>query len=536
MLKQVGLTLESSKSIATQTALDTTNEIANQSRTVFEEIKGMVEMVQKKDERGHIRAITVAQRVKWCFKKQRVQYLLGQLESLKEQDMLQERAEIQNMVVVRHWSFVDLRRLYEMAEHEGTDDIKSPIDSAPPGYEAVEHPGGDQRLAIEPSPQDSDQSKAMVKYHETPLNDLDAKMTKAMALPNKVLAQPDVNVVDHLLTEWTRVNEFEKRRQKRRERYGAHYETDDESDTSSDDEYDQSIQKGSRYIDGPNGTQKPRKSVKNVHFRARVESDNEDSDKVKPRNGRAPSRHILRSDSSSSSPSPPPRSRRSSDSSTRFRPAPADLADRTRRPYTQPRDGVSSNDRPTPRNGPGPQPSPKQLPRGLPPQWQNPPQSPHWSQNQMPQSPGLRPPPYSGPFTPPPNGQYQPGHFPPPPPPGPQRMHTSSGPYHTGHPLNNQQKQTSPSSSFQPGFRGPPPSGLDGRPRDGYQRDGGGHHHHSGRHHRRHETGEREREEKKREAKPKSFKENAKKDVTRGLLGAGAVAGLMDLLGGLDGI
>lgn len=83
MLKQVGLTLEDSKSIATQTALETTNEIAKQSRTVFEEIKGMVEMVQKKDEKGHIRAITVTQRVKWCFKKQRVQYLLGQLESLK---------------------------------------------------------------------------------------------------------------------------------------------------------------------------------------------------------------------------------------------------------------------------------------------------------------------------------------------------------------------------------------------------------------------------------------------------------------------
>ena len=451
--------------------------------------------------------------------------------------MLQERAEIQNMVVNRHWSFVYLRKLYEMAEHEGTDDLKSPVESAPPSYEGVEHPGGDQRLAIEPSPLDSDQSKAIVKYREMPLNQLDTKMTKAMALPNKVLAQPDLNVVDHLLAEWTRVNEFEKRKQKRREKYGAHYDTDDESDTSSDDEYNQSMNKGGRYLEGPNGTQKPRKSVKNVHFRARVESDNEDSDKAKPRNGRAPSRHVLRSDSSSSSsPSPPSHSRRSSDSSTRFRPA--DLTDRTRRPYTQPRDGVSSSDRPNPRNGPGPQPGLQQQPRGLPQQWQNSPQSPHWSQNQMPLSPSVRPPPYNGQF-PPPNGQYQPGYFPPPTPPGPQRMSSSSGPYHPGLPPH-QQKQTSPSSSFQPGLRGPPSLDGRGQPRGGYQlqpRDGG-HHHHSGRHHRRHETSERERDreaEKKREAKPKSFKENAKKDVTRGLLGAGAVAGLMDLLGGLDG-
>ena len=183
--------------------------------------------------------------------------------------MLQERAEIQNMVVIRHWSFVDLRRLYEMAEHENVDEVKSPIESPPPSYEVVEHPGGDERLAIEPAPLESDQSKALVKYQETPLNQLDAKLTQAMALPNRVLAQPDVNVVDHLLKEWTRIREFESKRQSRKNRYGAHAETDDESDTSSD-EYDQSERAGGRYLDGPNGTHKLRKNVKNVHFRARV--------------------------------------------------------------------------------------------------------------------------------------------------------------------------------------------------------------------------------------------------------------------------
>lgn len=461
--------------------------------------------------------------------------------------MLQERAEIQNMVVVRHWSFVDLRRLYEMAEQEINEDRKGSIENPPPSYEGVEHPGGDSRLAIEPAPLESDQNKALVKYQEMPLNQLDAKLDKAMALPNRVLAQPDVNVVDHLLAEWTRIEEIRKRRQKRREKYGAHYETDDESDTS-ESEYDRSEKIGGRYLEGPNGTSKPRKSVKNVHFRARVESDTEDSDEGKPRN-QAPSRHILRSDtSSSSSPSPPPSGlRRSSDSNPRFGAPPADLADRTRRPYTQPRDGVSINDRPSSRSVPGLPPGMQQS-RSLSQQWQNPPQSPRWpNQNQPPQSPGIRPPPYNGQF--PPNGQYQPGHFPPPP--GPQRM-PSSGTYAVPHPQSGfgHNQQQSPSSSFQPGpgFRGP--ASLDGRgtpdmrgqPRVGYQpqpRDGqrDGHHHHPGRHHRRPGTGEREREpEKNRGGKPKSFKGNAKKDVTKSLLGAGAVAGLMDLLGGLDAI
>lgn len=83
MLKQVGLTLEGPESIASQAALDTANEIAEQSQTVFSEVKGMVEMSQHRDANGNLQSITIAQRVKWCFKKQRVQYLLGQLEALK---------------------------------------------------------------------------------------------------------------------------------------------------------------------------------------------------------------------------------------------------------------------------------------------------------------------------------------------------------------------------------------------------------------------------------------------------------------------
>ena len=83
MLKQVGKTMEEGRTVATQSALDTATEIRDQSQVVFDEIKNMVDLAQAKDEYGYIRSITIAQRVKWCFKKQKVQYLLGQLESLK---------------------------------------------------------------------------------------------------------------------------------------------------------------------------------------------------------------------------------------------------------------------------------------------------------------------------------------------------------------------------------------------------------------------------------------------------------------------
>ena len=83
MLKQVGLTIQSTRTLASQSAIDTVSQMAKQSQSLFDEVKKMVEMVQKQDDKGHIQSISIAQRVTWCFKKQRVQYMLGQLECLK---------------------------------------------------------------------------------------------------------------------------------------------------------------------------------------------------------------------------------------------------------------------------------------------------------------------------------------------------------------------------------------------------------------------------------------------------------------------
>ena len=83
MLKQVGKTMEENKTVASQSAVETATEIRDQSQMVFEEIERMVNLSQGRDENGNIRSITITERIKWCFKKQKVQYLLGQLESLK---------------------------------------------------------------------------------------------------------------------------------------------------------------------------------------------------------------------------------------------------------------------------------------------------------------------------------------------------------------------------------------------------------------------------------------------------------------------
>lgn len=390
------------------------------------------------------------------------------------------------MVVVRHSSLVDLRRLYQLAEEEVVQAVESP----PVSYETRPHTNGDPRLSIQASQHEmEDTSQTMVKYHELPLSQLDSSMNKAMYKPNRIMHAPDVNVVDHLLDEWTRVREIDPRFRHRSHKYRSRYETDDEDDSAP--EFERSADIGGHYIEGPPNSAR---NVKNVRFRARVESDSEDSDKRKP-NRRAPRKHILRSEedssslsSSSSDLAPLPNSRRSSGSSTAGRGSTGPEPSSNSRRYTpspaQSGAAEAQSGRPNSRGGP---PSPLQ-PRPMPfPQqsWQGqfagPAFRPIQPQNM---SPGLQRPAPAVPYGFSPPAGYGP--------PNPQRL---------------------------PSYPPPPHEATTSNPS----------HHNSQRS--RHRP-----KEKKRESKGSSFREHAKKDVTRGLLGAGAVAGLMDILDGLSAI
>lgn len=82
MLKQVGQALQASDSVHSDEALETARELTNECQLVFDEIQEMLDKVTSKRENG-VPSPTIQQKFRWCFKKGRVQYLLGQLESLK---------------------------------------------------------------------------------------------------------------------------------------------------------------------------------------------------------------------------------------------------------------------------------------------------------------------------------------------------------------------------------------------------------------------------------------------------------------------
>ena len=386
------------------------------------------------------------------------------------------------MVVVRHWSLVDLRRLYQLAE----DEAIHPSDSPPPSYQGIETVDGDPRLSIKSSEHEKDSSQALVKYHELPLSQLDASMNKAMYGPNRILHAPDDNVVDHLLDEWTRIRDIESRSRHKSHKYRPRYETDNDDD--SNPEFERSEGVGGRFIEAPPNSAK---NVKNVRFQARVESGSDDSDK--PRSPKKPSRrHVLQSDEDSSSltsssddSAPLPDSRRSSASSAAGRGSTAQDLSSSGRRYTPNAAHHSGPEMHSgrPNTGGGP-PSPRQT-------RPTPVQSHTW-QGQF-ANVGLRP--QIPPNLPPAPHRTQSGSsfgVPPPPPYG------------------------SPNLQVRPFY--PPPPNSPGQPVQ----------YHPQRSSHRSRRSPREKRQENRS--------NTKKNVKRGLIGAGAVAGLMDILDGLSAI
>ena len=400
------------------------------------------------------------------------------------------------MVVVRHWSMVDLQRLYGLAEHEDDERrLQHQIEIPPPQIDGIGHTNPDPRLQIEGPKNEEDQSRAIVKYDETPIHNLDESMNRAMYRPNRLLRSPGNDIVDVLLAEWTRIGGSSPQPRHKRHKHQPRYATDSED---SEIDFERSRDIGGRYIDAP-----PRKP-KNVHFqRAQVESETDESDNPRPRH-RGPRHHILDSDSvstsTSESESPPPRVPRR-DSTSKGRPSMQELGDRYKRPYTNGGGTSPQASRPNSQGG-APPPPPQQQPRPMPPQ------SPSWNAPQVIGSAGLRPP---QPFSPIPLS-------------APQRI-PSSGPYgpqqtYPGSP------GTSPNSKGY--FPPPPPLGPNGvqQLQVPYPADGSG----------RRYSDRKGKGGRRRSKDERTFKGDVKRDVKRGIIGAGAVAGLMDILEGLSGI
>ncbi|OQE21136.1 hypothetical protein PENSTE_c012G08288 [Penicillium steckii] len=158
-LKHLGQALEVRDLDCSVEATEKAWEIASQGQLVFVEIEHMLDMLQGTDTDEDLRRIPVQDRLRWCFRKQHVTYLLAHLESLKlslivlqrilqlggmltenktgssssspvlgtEDLIAQEKAEAQNMIIVRYWSVRRLDRLWDMVEQEASEALNDQI-------------------------------------------------------------------------------------------------------------------------------------------------------------------------------------------------------------------------------------------------------------------------------------------------------------------------------------------------------------------------------------------------------------------------
>lgn len=278
MLKQVGQALQDSDSVHSSEALETAQEITRECQMVFDEIQEMLDRLLTRRADGSLNP-SLQQRFRWCFKKSRVQYLLAQLESLKlnlllmlqilqlgkkmilapknsdqkedgginDEMIAQERAETQNLVIVRYWQISRLDRLYAAAEDEEAEERQNAIQHKSNG--TADKP----QLAIEAPPEYST-STALIKLPIVSLGELDSTLNQIRDSPRDMLRVSE-SVIDPLLNRWTRWQEIRDQQATRPvNRYAPSvhnlYETDEDDPKDYGDYQDREDSIRGYYLEG----------------------------------------------------------------------------------------------------------------------------------------------------------------------------------------------------------------------------------------------------------------------------------------------
>ncbi len=242
-LKQTGTALQSQGSVHTWDALDGVRTIADDATRIFDEFNDMLDRVRTRPTDGSS-VPSIQQRFQWCFKRHRVTYLLAQLEThkmglsvilqvlqlgklmastsrhdpqdevLAKQELIkQERAEAQNILIVRYWQMTKLDRLYEASRREDEDDKIAAIEHHDEDLTLVSSAGSSQ-LTIEAPPAEYASSVALVRLPNYSLGELDQTLHKIKESP-KDMVQVSSEAIDPLLERWTRWYEVRERRHTR---------------------------------------------------------------------------------------------------------------------------------------------------------------------------------------------------------------------------------------------------------------------------------------------------------------------------------
>ncbi|OJD12421.1 hypothetical protein AJ78_06985 [Emergomyces pasteurianus Ep9510] len=294
-LKQVGQSFQSMDSSHSPEALRTAKAIGEQSHTaIFHDLEIMLGAAQQDDGRS------IQERFKRCFRKHHVTYLLAHLETLKLSLMVmchilrlgklsstkrnmpdspgndliqQERAEAQNMIIVRYWSIYRLDRLYDLAVREAME------------YSSNGH---ESRLSNSQFNATSSQPPCTIptRLPVVSLGNLDSSLAPMKESP-KDMIRVSSKVIDPLIIRWTRVEGYWEL-PTAEENTCRHVSF--ESDIENDEPHNNSEERDSRgyYLEGPTSnwrqphSQEARRQAAEIRksyssLQARVDSDTDGS-------------------------------------------------------------------------------------------------------------------------------------------------------------------------------------------------------------------------------------------------------------------
>ena len=128
--------------------------------------------------------------------------------SVKSEAIQQERAETQNVIIVRYWQMTKLDRLYDNAEREDQEDRQHEIEER----NQARLNGDAPQLALEAPPEYN--SLALTRLPNYSLGELDEALHQIRKSP-KDMVQVSDQVIDPLLNKWTNLQHVYEHKDKR---------------------------------------------------------------------------------------------------------------------------------------------------------------------------------------------------------------------------------------------------------------------------------------------------------------------------------
>lgn len=368
-LKQLAGVLKHPYSVHSDEAVEAAKRISEYSKAVFDEVREMLNRCCTRKKDGSL-GPSFQERFKFVFRKHKVGYLLGQLESLKLNlalmlqiqqlgqsqastskrlvrevrfrrqseltrysdkpevvaekmtEIQRERLETQNVVIVRYRQLSLLDELYraagkeaQEAKEEGTKLLVDGNADASP----VTMTNGNPQLALEVAPESP---TTLIKLPVYTLGELDQSLQEIQESPREML-QASNNVIDPLLEHWTNWHEIRERRHRRNHRFTPSVSTqaEDDEDRPLHRKFgDREESPRHKLLEGPTTDWRQPHSAEARREKARLQrhyskyqpsvsadsSDVELSGGSKGSKKNSPRHHILDSGSETSEPEPPP--------------------------------------------------------------------------------------------------------------------------------------------------------------------------------------------------------------------------------------